>query len=135
MANDDYAEVIQTAEEKLLAFLRTFEAIQENMRVERLDEFQGQLREVAPDGFDGLIAGLGWSTPPDSMLRFHDVFTAAIRHLGNASQTFLGASESSLLSCRPGYAPGVVPGPEPAVWHPRAHADAATILAAARLDG
>ena len=95
MANDDYAEVIQTAEEKLLAFLRTFEAIQENMRVERLDEFQGQLREVAPDGFDGLIAGLGWSTPPDSMLRFHDVFTAAIRHLGNASQTFLNASESA----------------------------------------
>ena len=95
MADGQYARAINDAEEKLLAFLRTFESIQENMRVEGLGEFQGQLREVAPDGFDALIAELGRSAPPDSMLRFHDAFTAAIRHLGNASQTFLNASESS----------------------------------------
>ena len=95
MADDGYSQAVNDAEERLLAFLRAFESIQENMRVERLGEFQGQLREVTPDGFDGLIAGLGRSAPPDSMLRFHDAFTAAIRHLGNASQTFLNASESS----------------------------------------
>ncbi len=94
MSDERYFQAVNDAEEKLLAFLRTFEYIQENMRVERLGEFQGQLREVAPDGLDVLIAGLGRSAPPDSMLRFHDAFTAAIRHLGNASQTFLGADEN-----------------------------------------
>ena len=95
MATGQYALAVHDADNKLLAFLRVFEFIQENMRVERLGEFQGQLREVAPDGFDSLIARLGRSAPPDSMLRFHDAFTAAIRHLGNASQTFLNADESS----------------------------------------
>ena len=95
MAKDEYAEVIQTAEEKLLAFLRILEWIQENMRVERLGEFQTQLRDVAPDGFDSIIAGLGQAAPPEPLLSFHDSLTAAIRHLGNASQTFLNASESS----------------------------------------
>ena len=95
MSIEQYGPAVRDAEEKILSFLRTFESIQENMRVERLGEFQGQLREVAPDGFDALITGLGRSAPPDSMLRFHDAFTAAIRHLGNASQTFLNASESS----------------------------------------
>ena len=95
MAKDEYAEVIQTAEEKLLAFLRILEWIQENMRVERLGEFQTQLRDVAPDGFGSIIAGLGQAAPPEPLLSFHDSLTAAIRHLGNASQTFLNASESS----------------------------------------
>ena len=95
MATGQYAQAVHDAEDKLLSFLRVFESIQENMRLERLGEFQGQLREVAPDGFDGLIAGLGQAAPPDSMLRFLDAFTAAIRHLGNASQTFLVANESS----------------------------------------
>ena len=95
MAKDEYAEVIQTAEEKLLAFLRILEWIQENMRMERLGEFQTQLRDVAPDGFDSIITGLGQAAPPEPLLSFHDSLTAAIRHLGNASQTFLNASESS----------------------------------------
>ena len=93
MATSQYSQVVEAAEEKLLAFLRAFESIQENMRVERLGELQGQLREVVQDGFDALIAGLGRSAPPDSTLRFHDAFTAAIRHLGNASQTFLNANQ------------------------------------------
>ena len=95
MASNGYAQAIQAAEEKLLEFLRVFESIQENMRMERLGEFQAQLREVAPDGFDSIIAGLGQAAPPEPMLSFHDSLTAAIRHLGNASRTFLGASESS----------------------------------------
>ncbi len=95
MADSGYSQTVQDAEDKLLAFLRTFESIQENMRVERLGEFQAQLREVSPDGFDGIIAGLGQVAPPESLRPFHDSFTAAIRHLGNASQTFLATNESS----------------------------------------
>ena len=95
MAGNEYFQAVNDAEDRLLAFLRTFESIQENMRMERLGEFQGQLREVAPDGFDSIIAGLGQAAPPEPLLSFHDSLTAAIRHLGNASQTFLRANESS----------------------------------------
>ena len=95
MATEQYHLAVRDAEEKLLSFLRTFESTQENMRMERLGEFQSQLREVLPDGFDGVIARLAQAAPPEPMLSFHDSLTAAIRHLGNASETFLGASESS----------------------------------------
>ena len=95
MATDQYAQAVRDAEQSLLSFLRTFESIQENMRVERLAEFQAKLREVAPDGFDALGSVLGEGAPPELLRPFHDAFTAAIRHLGNASQTFLGANESS----------------------------------------
>ena len=95
MATDKYIATVRDAEERLLVFLRTFETIQENMRAERLGEFQTQLREVAPDGFAGVIAGLGQIAPPEPLRQFHDSLTAAIRHLGNASQTFLEANESS----------------------------------------
>ena len=95
MAGYGYFQAVNDAEDKLLSFLRTFESIQENMRMERLGEFQTQLRDVAPDGFDSIIAGLGQAAPPEPLLSFHDSLTAAVRHLGNASQTFLNASESS----------------------------------------
>lgn len=95
MAGDGYFQAVNDAEDKLLSFLRTFESIQENMRAERLGEFQGQLREVAPDGFAGVAAALRQAVPPEPLLPFRDSLTAAIRHLGNASQTFLSASESS----------------------------------------
>ena len=95
MATEQYIQAVLDAEEKLLTFLRTFESIQENMRIERLGESQAQLRGGAPDGFAGVIAGLGEVAPPEPLRPFHDSFTAAIRHLGNASQTFLGANESS----------------------------------------
>ena len=95
MEPSQYTQAVNNSEEKLLLFLRVFESIQENMRAERLGEFQRKLREVNPDGFASLTAELEQTSPPDSLLRFHDTFTAAIRHLGNASQTFLNASESA----------------------------------------
>ena len=94
MEPGQYAQAVNDSEEKLLAFLRTYESIQENMRVERLGEFQAQLREAAPDGLASLSAGLGQASPPEPLRPFHDSFTAAIRHLGNASQTFLEVGES-----------------------------------------
>ena len=85
-----YAQAVNDSEEQLLVFLRTFEHIQENMRVERLGEFQAQLRKVAPDGFTSVTAKLEQAEPPETLRQFHDSFSAAIRHLGNASQAFLG---------------------------------------------
>ena len=54
MATRNYESVIQEAEHGVLEFLRTFEDIQNNMRTERLAEFQAQLREEAPDGLTEL---------------------------------------------------------------------------------
>ena len=94
MATEKYAQAVYNAEEKVLAFLRTFESIQENMRLERLGEFQAQLREVTPDGFAGLTAGLAGVEPPETLGQFHDAFLAGIRHCGNACETFLSADEN-----------------------------------------
>ena len=49
MTNEQYAQAVLDAEEKLLVFLQTFESIQENIRLERLGEFQDRLREAASD--------------------------------------------------------------------------------------
>ena len=95
MATGQYAEAIHEAERALLAFLQTFESVQNNMRVERLDEFQAQLRAAAPDGFADLTGRLSQAEPPDSLRQFHDAFLAGIRHCGNAAASFLGADERS----------------------------------------
>ena len=95
MPLDEYSAVVQEAEGRLLSFLRTFESVQETFRIERLAELQAQVREVAPDGFAEPSAELGRANPPESLQGFHDSLTAAIRHLGNASQTFLNANENS----------------------------------------
>ena len=94
MTGEQYMDTVGNAEETLLSFLRTFESIQENFRIERLSEFQSQLREVAPDGLAELAVVLGQATPPDDMRGLHEGLSAAVRHLGNAAQTFLSANES-----------------------------------------
>ena len=93
MATDQYAEAVHEAEQSLLAFLQTFESIQNNMRIERLAEFQTQLRETAPDGFADLTGRLSQAEPPESLRQFHHAFVAGIRHCGNASASFLSADE------------------------------------------
>ena len=95
MATNQYAEAVQQAEEALLAFLQAFESIQNNMRVERLAEFQAQLRETVPDAFAELTGRLSQAQPPESQRQFHDAFVAGIRHCGNACASFLDADERS----------------------------------------
>ena len=93
MASDQYAQAVADAEGRLLAFLRTYESIQENMRVERLAEFQAQLREVTTGDFAGQSAALAESELPEELRGFHDAFLAGIRHCENAREAFLGANE------------------------------------------
>lgn len=93
MAADQYARAVHEAEQAILTFLQTFEHIQNNMRVERLSEFQAQLREAMPDGFSDLTGRLSQAEPPESLRQFHDAFAAGIRHCGNAGASFLGADE------------------------------------------
>ena len=93
MATRNYESVIQEAEHGVLEFLRTFEDIQNNMRTERLAEFQAQLREAAPDGLTELADRLTKADPPDSLRQFHDAFLAGIRHCSNAREAFINANE------------------------------------------
>ncbi len=91
MAGQDYQFLVQGVEQQLLEFLRTFEAIQNDMRIERLGEFQAQLREVVPDGFSELTGKLQQVEPAEDLRQFHDLFVAGTRHCGNACAAFLGA--------------------------------------------
>ena len=95
MASEHYAKVVRDAEQTLLEFLSTFESIQENMRVERLGEFQAQLSGQAPDGFADLTDTLSQVEPPEALSGFHNAFIAGIRHCGNARQAFLSANEQN----------------------------------------
>ena len=93
MATQNYESVVQDAEHGVLEFLRTFEEIQNNMRMERLAEFQAQLRETAPDGLKELTDRLTRADPQDSLRQFHDAFLAGIRHCSNAREAFINAYE------------------------------------------
>ena len=93
MTNEQYAQAVLDAEEKLLVFLQTFESIQENIRLERLGEFQDRLREAASDIFSAVPGELARHGPPESLSRFHHAFVAGIRHCGNACESFLNADE------------------------------------------
>ena len=95
MATGQYANAVHEAEQSLLAFLQTFESIQNDMRVERLAEFQAQLRAAAPDSFADLTGRLSQAGPPEDLRQFHDAFVAGIRHCGNAGNAFLSADERS----------------------------------------
>ncbi len=93
MADERYTQAVHTAEEHILRLLQTFESIQENMGIGKFGASQERLKEVAGDMFPKLLDELGQLPPPDSFSQFHDAFTAAIRHCGNATDAFLQASE------------------------------------------
>ena len=93
MDNAEYGDLFQRAEEQLLEFLWAFESVQNNMRVERLREFQDQLRALAPDGYSLAQQSLAQLDPPASAHSMHDSFVAGFRHCMNAREAFLGADE------------------------------------------
>ncbi len=95
MAGQDYQFLVQGVEQQLLEFLRAFEAIQNDMRIERLGEFQAKLREVVPDGFSELAGMLQQVEPAEEFQQFHDLFVAGTRHCGNACTAFLSADANS----------------------------------------
>ena len=95
MASYDYDAAVQDAERSMLWFLRAFEAIQNEMRIERLQAFQAHLREVIQGGFSDTTGRLAQFEPPEGRQQFHDAFLAGIRHISNAGESFLGADSRS----------------------------------------
>ena len=92
MGNEEYRRLVQEAEVVLLEFLRAFEDVQNNMRVERLGEFQAQVRETTEDGLAAIDDRLSQAGPPEYLQGFHDSLAAGLRHCGNASRAFLGTN-------------------------------------------
>ena len=88
-----YDVAFHEAEQALLQFLRTFESVQNNMRIERLAEFQERLRALEPEGYSSIADRLSQSDPPSSRRQLHDTFIAGFRHCINAREAFLGADE------------------------------------------
>ena len=95
MGAERYTQTVSAAEARLLRFLETLDDIQENMRVELLGEFQDRLRETASDMFSTTPVELAEHAPPESLARFHQSFVAAVRHCGNACESFLNSDEES----------------------------------------
>ena len=93
MASPEYAALIRDAEQSVLWFLRAFEAIQNEMRIEGLHAFQHHLREVMLGGFSESTGRLSQVDPPDDGQQFHDTFLAGVRHVTNAGESFLGADQ------------------------------------------
>ena len=93
MGSERYTKATQEVERGLLEFLRSFEAIQNEMRIERLGDFQAQLREMSPEDLAGHAARLSETEPPEYLREFHDAVLAGTRHCVNARDAFLGADE------------------------------------------
>ena len=92
--NGRFWQAVGAAEEKLLGFLRTFESVQENMHVVSVLDSQARLREAAGDMFSTVPAELAEHSPAEPLRQFSAAFEAAIRHCGNASETFLATAEA-----------------------------------------
>ena len=93
MAHERYGQVVHETEMRLLGFLRTFEAVQNEMRIERLSQFQEQLRDAVQSDFGELAGHLSRVEPPDPLRQFHDLLAAGTRHCSNACVAFLNADE------------------------------------------
>ena len=93
MSSQDYQMRTQEAEQRLLGFLSAFEAIQNEIHIEKLADFQAQLRDVVQDGFTELTRRLSQFEPPEEQRQIHDMLLAGTRHCGNAATAFLNADE------------------------------------------
>ncbi|MCS6924631.1 MAG: hypothetical protein NZ578_01895, partial [Candidatus Binatia bacterium] len=74
-----YWQGIREVENTLLHFLRTFEALQEEIDPVRLPESQTQLRQTVGERFVTLAAELAALSPPATEQEFHAQFTQAVR--------------------------------------------------------
>jgi phospholipase/carboxylesterase len=91
MARDDeaYTATLTTLQHEIVNFLRTFEAIQEDLRLGAVAEMQAQLVAAVGDTFRRFDATFAPLTPPESMADLHQPLCAAITELGKACNVFM----------------------------------------------
>jgi phospholipase/carboxylesterase len=90
MAHDDaYAATLTTLQHEIANFLRTFEAIQEDLRLGAVAESQAQLVAAVGDTFRRFEATFAPLTPPESLKELHTRLCAAITELGKSCNLFM----------------------------------------------
>ncbi len=91
MANDDstYAGTLTTLQNEIVEFLRTFEAIQEDLRLGAVAESQAQLVGAVGDTFRRFDSTFVPLTPPAAMKDLHERLCAAITELGKSCNLFM----------------------------------------------
>src|SRR5579859_3559950 len=89
--NRPYAELLSSYEADILSFLRTFETIQENLKIGEVRPSQAELVAVTGDLFRRFNAGFAPLTPPDDRADFHKDFVIAIAHLERSFNLFMTA--------------------------------------------
>jgi phospholipase/carboxylesterase len=75
---DQYWATVRSAEDKLLRFLRTVEAMQEDILIGREKEAQERVRVVADEVLPALTAELAKAAPSDSQQGFHTKLAEAV---------------------------------------------------------
>ena len=91
MAHDDnvYAATMNTIQNEIATFLRTFETIQEELRLGAVSESQAQLVAAVGDTFRRFDSTFAPLTPPAGMKDLHERLCAAINELGKSCNLFM----------------------------------------------
>ena len=91
MATDtgEYVARIETYEREILHFLRTIESIQENLRLNSVQDSQASLIEASGSLFRRFDSESAELAPPESMREFHPKFCEAVAQLEKAQTLFM----------------------------------------------
>ena len=94
-ATDTYWSTVRKAEEQLLLFLRTFEAMQEEILLGREREAQERVRAVGENLFPLLTEEVAKLSPPEPAQEFQAKFAQAVSSCGDAYTALLRGSGRS----------------------------------------
>jgi phospholipase/carboxylesterase len=91
MANDDttYSQSLTTLQKEIVAFLRTFETIQEDLRLGAVAKSQAQLVAAIGDTFRRFDSTFAPLTPPVALKDLHERLCVAIAELGKSCNFFM----------------------------------------------
>jgi predicted esterase len=91
MAHDEdaYTATLTTLQHEIVNFLRTFEKVQEDLRLGSVVESQAQLVAAVGDTFRRFDSTFAPLTPPESMKELHPRLVAAINELGKSLNLFM----------------------------------------------
>lgn len=91
MTNQDsaYMQRLMELQKEILQFVRTFEAIQEEIRPAVLPECQARLVGATGDTFRRFESNFARTTPPADLAKTHEMLCGAIREFARASELFL----------------------------------------------
>ncbi len=91
MSQDEstYASTLTTLQQEILHFLRTFESIQEDLRLGAVAGSQAQLVAAVGDTFRRFESTFAPMTPPPAMAELHQRLCAAITEFGKSCNLFM----------------------------------------------